>query len=91
MIQNLLINTVIPSLFAYGQYMKDDHFVGKAMRWLDETEPENNNIIRIFQQEGITIKNAGDTQALLELKKNYCDKKRCLECEIGLILLTPKS
>jgi len=90
MIQNLLINTVIPSLFTYGQYMKDDRYVEKAMRWLDETEPENNNIIRIFQQEGITIKNAGDSQALLELKKNYCDKRRCLECEIGMKLLSPK-
>jgi Protein of unknown function (DUF2851) len=88
MIQNLLINTVIPSLFTYGQYMKDDRYVEKAMRWLEETEPEKNNIIRIFQQEGITVKNATDTQALLELKKNYCDKRRCLECEIGMKLLS---
>jgi hypothetical protein len=75
-------------LFTYGQYMKDDRYVEKAMRWLEETEPEKNNIIRIFQQEGITVKNATDTQALLELKKNYCDKRRCLECEIGMKLLS---
>ncbi len=88
MIQNLLINTVIPALFTYGKYMKDDRHLEKAMRWLNETEPENNNIIRIFQTEGISVENAGDTQALLELKKNYCDKRRCLECEIGIKLLS---
>ncbi len=89
MIQNLLINTVVPSLFTYGIYNKDDHYVRKALRWLEETAPENNNITRIFQKEGINIGNASDTQALLELKKNYCDKRRCLECEIGLRLLSP--
>ena len=90
MIQNLLINTVIPSLFTYGQYMKDDRYVEKAIRWLAETEPENNHIIRVFQEEGINIHNASDSQAILELKKNYCDKRRCLECEIGMKLLSPK-
>jgi hypothetical protein len=90
MIQNLVINTVVPSLFTYGIYNKDDRYVKKAFRWLEETSTENNNIIRIFSQEGIKIENASDTQALLELKKNYCDKRRCLECEIGLKLLSPK-
>lgn len=90
MIQNLVINTVVPTLFTYGVYNKDDRYVKKALRWLKETAPENNNIIRIFQMEGMAIENAGDSQALLELKKNYCDKKRCLECEIGLKLLSPK-
>ena len=90
MIQNLMINTVVPCLFTYGIFNKDDRYVKKAYRWLEETAHENNNIIRIFQREGIKIENASDTQALLELKKNYCDKRRCLECEIGLRLLSPK-
>jgi hypothetical protein len=90
MIQNLVINTVVPAMFSYGVYNKDDSYVKKALRWLKETEPENNHIIRIFKMEGMAIENAGDSQALLELKKNYCDKRRCLECEIGLKLLSPK-
>jgi hypothetical protein len=89
MIQNLLINTIIPVLFTYGIYNKDDRYKEKALRWLSETEPENNNITRIFQMEGMKNENAADSQALLELKKNYCDKKRCLECEIGQKLLSP--
>lgn len=88
MIQNLLINTVIPALFTYGIYNKDERYVKKALNWLKETEAENNHITRIFQMEGMAIENASDTQALLELKKNYCDKRRCLECEIGMRLLS---
>jgi hypothetical protein len=90
MIQNLIINTVVPALFAYGMFNKDDRYVKKALSWLTETDPEKNSIINIFQIEGIRIENAADTQALLELKKNYCDKRRCLECELGIQLLSPK-
>ena len=87
MIQNLLINTVVPALFTYGQYNRDERYCNKAIRWLRETPPELNNTTRIFQQQGILAENALDTQALLELKKYYCDEKKCLECEIGQKLL----
>jgi hypothetical protein len=91
MIQNLIINTVVPCLFAYGLFMEDDRYIQKALRWLRETGQENNSTTRIFQQEGIITENARDTQALLELKKYYCDEKRCLECEMGRKLLSGNS
>jgi hypothetical protein len=50
-------------------------------------EPEKNTIIQKFNEKEITIENALQTQALLELKKNYCDTQRCLECAIGTTLL----
>jgi hypothetical protein len=65
--------------------------VEKSLRWLRETEKEENSTTRIFQQQGILTENARDTQALLELKSRYCDQKRCLECEIGSKLLSGKS
>ena len=88
MIQNLVINTVVPCLFSYGLYIRDDRYVQKALRWLQETQPEINSTTRIFQQQGVITENARDTQALLELKKYYCDEKKCLDCEIGQKLLT---
>jgi hypothetical protein len=88
MIRNLMINTVVPTLFAYGLYVQDNRYVEKALRWLRETEKEENSTTRIFQQQGIVTENARDTQALLELKSLYCDQKRCLECEIGSKLLS---
>ena len=46
-------------------------------------KPENNSIIQSFKQIGAQIKDAVDSQAYLELKKHYCDSKKCLNCRIG--------
>lgn len=87
MINNLIINTVIPILFAYGHYTKEHHFKDKALRWLTQLTAEKNSRINGFSALQITIKNAFDSQALLQLKNEYCSKKRCLECAIGNKLL----
>jgi len=57
------------------------------MRWLEETAAENNSITKGFRQLDIGNKNAFDSQALIELKNEYCDKKRCLDCSVGNSLL----
>ncbi len=83
----LLINTVIPFMFVYGQRINDVKLQDKALLWLDQIKSENNNIIRRFKNLNINAQNALQSQALLQLKTNYCDKKRCLECRIGHQLL----
>jgi hypothetical protein len=87
MINNILINTIVPILFAYGSYHKENNYKEQAMQWLLETEPEKNRITKGFELLGIENENAFDSQALVELKNNYCDKKRCLDCAIGNKLL----
>ena len=87
MVNNVLINTVIPVLYAYGSYHNEQTRIQKALRWLEETDPENNRIIRGWKAAGIPAKTAFDTQALIELKTNYCDYKRCLDCNVGNALL----
>lgn len=87
MVNNVLINTVIPVLFAYGSYHNEQGRIQKALRWLEETEPENNRIVRGGKAAGIAAKTAFDTQALIELKTNYCDYKRCLDCNVGNAVL----
>lgn len=79
----LIINTIIPMLFAYGQYKQLENLTNRALDFLEQLKPENNNIIRIWKDIGMNIENAGDSQALIQLKKNYCDKKDCLRCRIG--------
>ena len=54
-----------------------------AGQFLEELKPENNNIIRMWQECGVKASHAGDSQALIQLKKNYCDLKKCLYCRIG--------
>ncbi|MBC7651298.1 MAG: DUF2851 family protein, partial [Deinococcales bacterium] len=82
-IDNLLINTVIPVLFAYGLYMQDEAIKEKAIGWLQNIKKETNHIITAWQNVGIKSISAFDTQSLIELTKNYCQHKRCLECAVG--------
>ena len=87
MIDNILINTVIPVLFAYGQYHKENSYKDKALQWLLEINAEKNNITNGFVALGIENKNAFDSQSLIQLKNDYCNKKRCLDCAVGNALL----
>jgi len=82
----LLINTVVPLKFAYASSQGND--VSEQMiRLLADIPAEKNSIIDKFHSFGITAKNAYETQSLLQLKNEYCNKKRCLECAIGLELM----
>lgn len=83
----LMINTVIPFLFVYGKIKHDDQLRQKAIDWLEMIKAEQNTISRKFATIGLKPKNAMHSQALLQLKMNYCDYKRCLECRIGNELL----
>jgi len=79
----ILINTVIPILFTYGKVKKHPEFCERALRFLEKLPSERNNIVSMFDNAGIEAKNAGDSQALIQLKHEYCDKKKCLYCRIG--------
>lgn len=79
----LVINTVVPMLFAYGKQMGKEQLQDKAFNFLDELKTENNTIMRTWKECGLSVTTAGDSQALIQLKKEYCDKKKCLYCRIG--------
>jgi hypothetical protein len=87
MIDNILINTVVPVLFAYGQYHKENSYKDKALQWLLEITAEKNSITRGFALLATGNKNAFDSQSLIQLKNEYCNKKRCLDCAVGNALL----
>ena len=83
----LIINAVTPLLFCYGKLHKDESACETAIQFLEETEAEDNAIIRHYAQCGITADNAMQTQALLHLYSMYCKRKQCLECRIGNVLM----
>jgi hypothetical protein len=87
MIDNVIINTIVPMLFAYGDYHHEEKYKQKALRWLEETAAESNLITKGFSRLNIENKNAFDSQALIELKNEYCDRKRCLDCSVGNAIL----
>ncbi len=83
----LIINAVTPLLFCYGKMHKDESVCETAMQFLEDTEAEDNAVIRHYAQCGIKAENAMQTQALLHLYNMYCKRKRCLECRIGNVLM----
>ena len=87
MINTLLINAAVPILFAYGQYTADAKYCDKALQWLETLSAENNTITKSFMVLSLDNKSAFDSQALLQLKKHYCDEQRCLECAVGNAIL----
>ena len=79
----ILINTVVPMLFAYGRKTGQEKFCDRALQILETVEPERNAIVAEFAVSGISPVSAFDSQALIQLKKEYCDKRKCLYCKIG--------
>lgn len=86
-IQNIIINTIVPFLFVYGKQKDDERFVNRALLFLDQTSGESNSIIKKWGSLGVSVKTAHSTQALLQLKNEYCNYKKCLNCSIGNYLL----
>lgn len=86
----LIINTVVTFLYAYGLHKGNRVLCARAGSFLEELKAENNYITRMWEQCGMKASNAADSQALIQLKKDYCDKKKCLYCRIGYEYLKRK-
>ena len=86
----LIINTVVTFLYAYGLHKGNRVLCARAGSFLEELKAENNYITRMWEQCGMKASNAADSQALIQLKKEYCDKKKCLYCRFGYEYLRHK-
>lgn len=87
MLQLIVINVVIPFLFVWGELHDDDETRQRALNWLEQLPAESNSLIRNWAEGGITATTAAESQALIHLHRNYCTKKRCLNCHFGRYLL----
>jgi hypothetical protein len=87
MIDSLIVNVVVPMLFVYASSKQDEELKNKAVRFLEELKAEKNTIMLNFEKLGVKSRNAMQSQALIELKSNYCSHKKCLHCSIGNYLL----
>jgi hypothetical protein len=79
----LLLNTLAIFLFSYGKHLQLEYYISRSMKLLESLPKEENNIINDFDVLGVKVKNAFESQALLELRNNYCNFKKCLQCGIG--------
>lgn len=83
----VMINTVVPILFAYGKQKQQPEYGEQTLRLLEQIPPERNSIVKAFTDAGVPVKNACDSQALIQLRREYCDKRKCLYCRIGFRLI----
>ncbi|MCF8377937.1 MAG: DUF2851 family protein [Bacteroidales bacterium] len=87
-IDSIIINSTVPLLFYYANFMKKDELIRRSINILTELPPENNEILKKWSKFGIEANHAFDSQALIELKTQFCDKHRCTECIIGHKILS---
>ncbi len=86
--ENLVINTIVPLLFVYGDQHLDQSMKDRALFLLEKLAPESNQVIRKWNDLGINSRSAFETQALLQLKNTYCADKKCLNCQLGVRIIT---
>ena len=71
----------------YGKQKDDQKYIDRALAFLEQIEGENNSIINKWETLKLPVKTAYSTQALLQLKNEYCNHKKCLSCTIGTYLI----
>lgn len=86
----IIINTVVPYLFAYNHRYGNTDELYNTINMLKAIPTERNSRLEIFANYGLKPENEGEAQALLHLYKDYCQKHKCLQCRFGLEFLAQK-
>lgn len=79
----LVINVVAPIMYAYGISRDDASLVDRAVSLLEELPPEKNSLVDVFVRGGMKVRDAFMSQALIQLRRAYCQQRKCLFCKVG--------
>ena len=90
-IHNIIINTIVPFLFVYGDQQNKHHLKDRALDFLEGIKAEKNSIISNWINIGVEPRSAFESQALIQLKNCYCKDKKCLNCHLGTKLVKRKT
>jgi len=86
----LVLNGIIPTIYAYAKYRDSKKLMDKAIEWLYNMPAEDNKHTRLWQQMGLEINSAVMSQALVQLSTRYCERKDCLRCQLGYQFIKKK-
>lgn len=86
----LIINVVVPLMFAFAATNANPQRQEFAVELLHALKPECNRITEMFAHAGISPSDAFTTQAMIQLRREYCESRKCLFCRIGHKLLSQK-
>ena len=82
-LDRIIINVAIPLLIARADYTGDYDALGPLPELLHEFPLEDNRDVRLFCSAGIRAVDAFDSQALIQLRREYCEKNKCIYCRFG--------
>lgn len=82
----LIVNTILPLKFCYANYLGKD-VSEDLVKIIIGLKVEENSKVDNFLKLKVDVKNAMESQAVLQLYKNYCVKNKCLQCAVGGSLL----
>jgi hypothetical protein len=86
-IRNILINTAVPFVYAYGQWSGNVSLCTRAKGWLEALPAERDQSLQVFRDAGLQCVTAADSQALHSLYRDFCVQKHCLSCAIGEMVI----
>lgn len=84
----LMINALVPYLFYHAQCVGSQAQKDFAISLLEKTSPEVNRYTKLWKSLGVATNSGATTQALLELSRQYCEKKNCVICNVGKTIIT---
>ncbi len=84
----IIINTIIPFIFIYGDKKNNYVLKERALNFLEKLPSEKNKITKNWERYGLVPRNAADSQAVLHLLNLYCKKNQCINCHIGNQILS---
>jgi hypothetical protein len=90
-ISTIILNSIVPFMFAYGSSRANETLKDKALSILESMKPEKNKVVDCFGKSGVTADSAFFSQAMVQLKTQYCDKRKCLYCHIGAKVLLKRA
>lgn len=90
-VTGLLINVAIPLMYAWGERHHDRQLMDRSIELLQTLKPETNRVTAMFEAAGIKCRDAFTSQALIELRREYCEARKCLYCRIGHRMLAAKA
>ncbi len=82
-VNSLMINAIVPFLFAYGRFVDKEDLCDKAFYYIEMIKAEKNVLTKQWERVGIKVQTASDSQALIQLKHHYCNNRNCLCCRFG--------
>lgn len=85
--ENILINSIAPLLAAYSKYMEDHSYMNRSLDMLEHVKAEKNRLTKEWELIDVKPKSAFDSQAMIQLLSEYCQKRKCLSCNVGVDIL----